>query len=73
MIAFSQCFLWLREFGECAVARETVPFCALMGLVIPPNVVQLAWAVLEDRGATDREVKLTRWVLLNTLRESGEG
>jgi hypothetical protein len=34
--------------------------------------VQLAWAVLEDEGATEREVKLARWVLLITLRESRE-
>jgi hypothetical protein len=44
-----------------------------MGRVIPHNVVQLAWAVLEDRGATEREVKLARWLLLSTLRESREG
>jgi hypothetical protein len=43
-----------------------------MGLVIPPEVVQLAWTVLEDRGATEREVKLARWVLLTTLRGSSE-
>jgi hypothetical protein len=41
-----------------------------MGLVIPPEVVQLAWAVLEDRSATEREAKLARWVLLTTLRET---
>ena len=56
-----------------AVARETVPFCALMGLVIPPEVVQLAWAVLEDRSATEREVKLARSLLLSTLRGSHKG
>jgi hypothetical protein len=44
-----------------------------MGLVIPPDVVQLAWAVLEDRSATEREVKLARWLLLSRLRESREG
>jgi hypothetical protein len=44
-----------------------------MGLVIPPDVVELAWAVLEDRSATQREVKLARWLLLSTLRECGEG
>ena len=69
-IAFSPRFLRFGEFGQCAVARETVPFCALMGLVIPPKVVQLAWAVLEDRSATEREIKLACWVLLTTLRES---
>jgi hypothetical protein len=35
--------------------------------------VQLAWGVLEDAGATEREVKLARWVLLSTLKESGKG
>jgi hypothetical protein len=44
-----------------------------MGLVIPPEVVQLAWAVLEDRNATEREVKLARWLLLSTLRGSHKG
>jgi hypothetical protein len=43
-----------------------------MGLVIPPHVVGLAWDVLADAGATEREVKLARWVLLSTLRESRE-
>ena len=62
-----------RDSGECAVARESVRFCALTGLVIPPEVVQLAWAVLEDRSATEREVKLARWLLLSTLKDSGEG
>jgi len=44
-----------------------------MGVAIPPNVVQPAWAALEDRVATEREVKLARWVLLTTLSESREG
>jgi hypothetical protein len=44
-----------------------------MGLVIPPEVVQLAWAVLEDGSATEREVTLSRWLLLSTLWVSGEG
>jgi hypothetical protein len=44
-----------------------------MGLVIPPQIVQLAWGVLGDSGATEREVKLARWVLLSTLTQSGEG
>jgi hypothetical protein len=35
--------------------------------------VQLAWAVLEDRSATEREVKLARWLLLGTLRENCKG
>jgi hypothetical protein len=35
--------------------------------------VEFAWGVLEDAGATEREVKLARWVLLTTLRESREG
>jgi hypothetical protein len=46
-----------------------------MGVAIPPNVVQpawAAWAALEGRVATEREVKLARWVLLTTLRESRE-
>ncbi len=72
-MAFSPCFLGFRDSGECAVARESVRFCAPMGLVIPPDVVELAWAVLEDRSATQREVKLARWLLLSTLRECGEG
>jgi hypothetical protein len=62
-IAFSPGFLRFRELSDCAVGRESVRFCALMGLVIPPEVVQLAWAVLEDRSATEREVKLALWVL----------
>ena len=72
-IAFSPRFLGFRDFEQCAVARESVRFCALMGLVIPPEVVQLAWAVLEDRSATEREVKLARWLLLSTLRGSHKG
>ena len=72
-MAFSPCFLGFRDSVECAVARESVRFCAPTGLVIPPDVVQLAWAVLEARGATEREVKLARWVLLGTLRENHEG
>jgi len=55
------------------VARESVRFCAPTGLVIPPEVVQLAWAVLEDRGATEREVKLARWLLLSSTRDSRRG
>jgi hypothetical protein len=37
--------------------------------------VQLAWDVLADADATAtaREVKLARWVLLSTLKDSGEG
>ena len=62
-----------RDFGECAVARESVRFCALTGLVIPPRIIQLAWASLADAAATDREVALARWVLLSTLREGREG
>jgi len=72
-IAFSLGFPGFRDFEQCAAARESVRFCASTGLVIPPNVVQLAWAVLEDRGATEHEVKLARWMLLSTLRESREG
>jgi len=34
--------------------------------------VRLASRVLEGTGATEREVKLARWVLLSTLKESGE-
>ena len=71
-IAFSLRFSGFRDFSECAVARESVRFCALMGLVIPPEVVQLAWAVLEDRSATEREVKLARWLLLSRLTKSPE-
>jgi hypothetical protein len=52
--------------------RASVPFCALTGLVIPLHIVQLAWSVLEDAGATEREVKLARWVLLSTLKQSGD-
>jgi len=66
-------FSRFRDFGNCAVARESVRFCALTRLVIPPEVVELAWAALEDRGATEREVKLARWVLLSTLRGSHKG
>lgn len=44
-----------------------------MGLVIPPEVVHLAWAVFEDNRATEREVKLGGWLLLSTLRENREG
>jgi len=72
-IAFSPRFPGFRKFGNCAVARESVRFCALTGLAIPPEVVQLAGAVLEDRSATEREVKLARWLLLSTLRETREG
>jgi hypothetical protein len=72
-MAFSPYFLGFRDSVECAVARESVRFCALTGLVIPPDVVQLAWAVLEDRTATEREVKLARWLLISTLRERAEG
>jgi hypothetical protein len=35
--------------------------------------VQLAWGVLADADATAREVKLARWVLLSTLKDSAEG
>ena len=63
----------LHDSGECAVARESVRFCAPTGLVIPPEVVQLVWAVLEERSATEREVKLARWLLVSTLRGSHEG
>ena len=56
-------FLGFRDSAERAVARECVRSCALVGLLIPPEVVQLAWAVLEDRRATEREVKLARWAL----------
>jgi len=70
---FSQCFAGFSHSDECAAARESVRFCAPTGLVIPPDVVQLAWAVLVDSGATEREVKLARWVLLSTLNESDEG
>ena len=69
--AFPPCFPAFRDSGECAVARESVRFCAPTGLVIPPDVMQLAWAVLWDRGATDREVKLARWLLLGTLTKRG--
>jgi hypothetical protein len=44
-----------------------------MGLVIPTDVVELAWAVLVDRSATEREVKLAGWLLLSRLRECAEG
>ncbi len=71
-IAFSSSFPKFRDSGECAVARESVRLCAVTGLVIPPEVVQLAWTLLEDRSATEREVKLARWLLVSTLRESGE-
>ena len=54
------------------VARASRTSHAPTGLLIPPEVVQLAWAVLEDRSATEREVKLARWLLLSTLRESRE-
>ena len=67
------CFPRSRDSGECAVARESVRFCAPTGLVIPPEVVQLAWAALEDRSATEREVKLARWLLLSTLSGSHKG
>ena len=66
-IAFCLRFLGFRDSSECAVARESVRFCAPTGLVIPPEVVQLAWTVLEDRSATEREVKLARWLLLGKL------
>jgi hypothetical protein len=70
---FSQGFPGFPDSDECAVARESVRFCASVGLVIPPQIVQLAWGVLGDSGATEREVKLARWVLLSTLTQSGEG
>ena len=69
-IAFSPCFLRFRDSGECAVARESVPFCAPMGLVIPPHIVQLAWEVFANSSATEREVTLARWLLLSTLQQS---
>jgi hypothetical protein len=72
-IAFWARFPGFCDSSECAVARESVPFCAPTGLVIPVEVVQLAWAVLEDRSATEREVKLARWLLLSALRERTEG
>jgi hypothetical protein len=62
-----------RDSGGCAVARESVRFRGLMGLVIPPRIIQLAWDSLADAAATDREVALARWVLLSTLREGREG
>jgi hypothetical protein len=58
---------------ECAGARESVPICATVGFVIPAPIVQVAWAVLEDPRATEREVKLARWALLSILKESGAG
>ena len=73
MIAFSPRFPGFRDPAACAVARESVRFCAPTGLVIPPDVVQLACAVFEDRSATEREAKLARWLLLSTLRGSHEG
>jgi len=72
-IAFFRCFPVFRDSVECVAARESVRFCALTGLVIPPPNIQLAWDSLADPTATDREVALTRWVLLFTLRESREG
>jgi hypothetical protein len=44
-----------------------------MGLAMPPRIIQLAWDLLADAAATDREVVLARWVLLSTLREDREG
>jgi len=72
-IASFPLFSGFRDLGECAVARESVPFCAPTGLVIPPHIVQLAWDSLADAAATDREVALARWVLFGTLWESREG
>jgi hypothetical protein len=34
--------------------------------------VIFSWAVLEDAGATEREVELARWVVLSTLKQSGK-
>jgi hypothetical protein len=72
-IAFSPRFPRFREFGDCAVGRESVRFCAPVGLVVPAPIIQLAWGVLEDGDATERELDLARWVLLSTLRASREG
>ena len=43
------------------------------GISHPTHIVQLECGVLADAVATAREVKLARWVLLSTLKDSGEG
>ena len=66
-------FPGFRDSVEYAEARETVSFCALTGLVIPPHIVWLARHVLDDPAASVRELILARWVLLSTLKESRDG
>lgn len=61
-----------RDSAECAVARGTVPFCALTGLVIPPHIVWLAQHVLDDSDSSVRELMLARWVL-RALEVGGDG
>ncbi len=61
-----------RDSAECAIARESVRFRALTGLVIPPHIVWLARHVSEDPGASVRELMLARWVL-SGRKESGGG
>ena len=72
-IASSLRLLGFRDSGECAVARGSARLSTLMGLAMPPRIIQLAWDLLADAAATDREVVLARWVLLSTLREDREG
>jgi hypothetical protein len=69
---FPPVFPGYRGSSQCAVARESVPLCAPVGLVIPPHIAWLASRVSEDPRATEREVDLARW-LLSRLQESGEG
>jgi hypothetical protein len=44
-----------------------------MGLVIPPELVELASAILEDQRASEREVRLAHWLLVSTLIAPVEG
>ena len=60
------------ELDECAGARESVPFCAPTGLVIPLHIVWLARRALSDPGASEREVKLACWVM-SVLQGPGDG
>jgi len=62
-IAFSPRFGRFREVGDCALGRESVRFCALMGLVIPPHIEWLARHIVDDPDASVRELVLAHWVL----------
>ncbi len=62
-IAFSPRFPGFRDSGECAVARESVRFCAPTGLVIPAYIEWLAGHIVDDPDASVRELVLAHWVL----------